>query len=74
MTPDHNTTGPALADPATTNDGWAPTSTPGTINGTALAALRDKVEKEPAVSERERSSSGQPGRQVLRPDSLRGGP
>ena len=59
MTPDHNTTGPALADPATTNDGWAPTSTPGTINGTALAALRDKVEKEPAVSERERSSSGQ---------------
>ena len=59
MTPDHNTTGPALADPATTNDGWAPTSTPGTITGDALAALRDKVEKEPAVSERERSSSGQ---------------
>jgi len=59
MTPDHNTTAPALADPATINDGWAPTSTPGTITGDALAALRDKVEKEPAVSERERSSSGQ---------------
>jgi poxvirus D5 protein-like len=41
------------------NDGWGPTAVPGTATDEDLAALRDKQEKTPAVTEKERSSSGQ---------------
>lgn len=41
------------------DDGWGPTAVPGTATDEDLAALRDKQEKTPAVTEKERSSSGQ---------------
>ena len=41
------------------NDGWGPTAVPGTATDEDLAVLRDKQEKTPAVTEKERSSSGQ---------------
>ena len=41
------------------NDGWGPTAVPGTATDEDLAALRDKQDKAPAVTEKERSSSGQ---------------
>ena len=40
-------------------DGWGPTAVPGTATDEDLAALRDKQEKTPPVTEKERSSSGQ---------------
>lgn len=40
-------------------DGWGPTAVPGTATDEDLAALRDKQDKAPAVTEKEQSSSGQ---------------
>lgn len=40
-------------------DGWGPTAVPGTATDEDLAALRDKQEKTPPVTEKEQSSSGQ---------------
>jgi len=40
-------------------DGWGPITVPGTATDEQIAALRDKQEKAPAVSEKERASSGQ---------------
>lgn len=41
------------------DDGWGPTAVPGTATDEDLAALRDKQEKTPPVTEKEQSSSGQ---------------
>lgn len=40
-------------------DGWGPTVVPGTATDEQIAALRDKQDKAPAVTEKERASSGQ---------------
>ena len=40
-------------------DGWGPTAVPGTATDEQIAALRDKQDKAPAVTEKERASSGQ---------------
>lgn len=40
-------------------DGWGPVVVPGTATDEQIAALRDKQDKAPAVTEKERASSGQ---------------
>ena len=44
---------------AVVGDGWGPTAVPGTATDEQIAALRDKQDKAPAVTEKERASSGQ---------------